>query len=321
MQKLNQWGRIGMATFNISDALTLVSVVDEGSFAAAAKKAGISASVISKRISRLETQLRVQLIQRTTRSLALTESGTLFYERCQKINADIKEVGSEVSQRHQTPSGLLRINVPMSFGQVHLVPAVNDFLELYPEIHIELILGSQYASFIHNGLDVAIFIKDLPNTHLLKSRKITVRSKGVYGAPSYFKRFGLPKTPSDLVNHNCLIYQAEPGNQLGIGQKFSWHFAHDQETIQVPVSGNLRINSSQALVTTALAGKGLAKLSSFMVTEEIKNGGLISVLEDYCERDIDIHAAYPNQQFLPSKVRVFIDFLIERFQSENYWHG
>ncbi|EHL30794.1 LysR family transcriptional regulator [Legionella drancourtii] len=310
-----------MANFNISDALTLVCVVDEGSFAAAAKKAGVSSSVISKRISRLESQLRIQLIQRTTRSLALTESGKIFYERCQKIKTEISEATAEVLQHHQTPSGLLRINVPMSFGQVHLVPAVNDFLELYPEIQIELILGSQYASFIHNGLDVAIFIKDLPNTHLLKSRKITVRSKGVYGAPSYFKRFGLPKIPGDLVNHNCLIYQAEPGNQLGIGQRFEWHFCHEQKTIIVPVAGNLRINSSQGLVTAALAGNGVAKLSSFMVTEEIKNGSLVSVLEDYCERDIDIHAVYPNQQFLPSKVRVFIDFLIERFQSENYWHN
>lgn len=310
-----------MVLFNISDALTLVSVVEEGSFAAAAKKEGVSSSIVSKRITRLEDQLRVKLIQRTTRSLGLTENGKRFYERCKKIKAEIREATAEVLQHHQNPSGLLRVNVPMSFGQVHLVPAINDFIALYPEIHVELILGSQYASFIHNGLDLAIFIKDLPNTHLLKSRKITVRSKGVYGAPSYFKRFGVPKTPADLVHHNCFIYQAEPGTQLGIGQKFEWSFRTGKEALIVPVSGNLRINSSQGLVTAALAGNGLIKLSSFMVTEEIKNGSLMSVLEDYCERDIDIHAAYPHQQFLPSKVRVFIDFLIERFQSERYWNN
>jgi DNA-binding transcriptional LysR family regulator len=310
-----------MTEFNINDALAFVSVVEDGSFAAAAKKGGISASVISKRISRLEDQLRVQLIQRTTRSLALTERGQLFYERCKRIKAEINEATSEILQHHQHPSGLLRINVPMSFGQVHIVPAVNDFISVYPEIQIELVLGSQYASFIHNGLDLAIFINDLPNTHLLKSRKITVRKRGVYGAPRYFEGREIPKTPHDLIHHNCLIYQPEPGNQLRIGQKFEWQFCNEKDIITVPVSGNLRINSSQGLVKSAVAGSGLVKLSSFMVTNELKNGSLISVLADYCERDIDIHAAYPNQRFLPSKVRVFIDFLIERFQSEHYWNG
>ncbi len=309
-----------MGNFNINDALAFVSVVDEGSFAAAAKKWGISSSVISKRISRLENQLRVQLIQRTTRSMSLTESGQIFYERCKRIKAEIKDAASVVLQNHQNPSGLLRINVPMSFGQVHLVSAVNDFIVLYPEIQIELILGSQYASFIHNGLDLAIFIKDLPDTHLLRSRKITVRSTGVYGAPDYLKRCGIPTTPDELANHNCLIYQSEPGNQLGIGQKYEWRFCNDKEKIIVPVSGNLRINSSQGLVKAALAGVGLVKLSSFMVTEETKSGRLISVLDDYCERDIEIHAAYPNQRYLPSKVRVFIDFLIARFRSDYYWN-
>ena len=296
--------------FNINDALVFVSVIDEGSFASAAKAWGLSSSVISKRISRLENQLRVQLIQRTTRSMSLTESGQIFYERCKQIRADIKTAATDVLQHHHHPSGLLRINVPMSFGQVHLIAAVNDFLMLYPDIEIELIMGSQYASFIHNGLDLAIFINDLPNTHLLKSRKITVRSTGVYGTPAYFKRFGFPTTPDELVHHNCLVYQSEPGNQSGIGQKYEWRFGNGKDKITVPVSGNLRINSSQGLVKAALASIGLVKLSSFMVTEETKNLRLLSVLDEYCERNIDIHAAYPTQRYLPPKVRAFIDFLI-----------
>lgn len=168
-----------MADFNINDAMAFLSVVDEGSFASAGKKWGISSSVISKRISRLENQLRVQLMQRTTRSMILTEAGQIFYESCKRIKAEIHEAAVDILHHHQDPSGLLRINSPMSFGQVHLMPAINDFMLLYPEIQIELILGSQYDSFIQNGLDLAIFIKDLPNTHLLKSRKITVRSNGV----------------------------------------------------------------------------------------------------------------------------------------------
>lgn len=135
-------------------------------FAAAAKKLFISSSVISKRISRLENQLRVQLIQRTTRTMTLTESGQLFYEHCKRIKSEINDAADIIQQQHQIPSGLLRINAPMSFGQVHLIPAVNDFLALYPE---------------------------------------------------------------DLTRHNCLIYQSEPGNSLGIGQKHEWCFYDEKK--------------------------------------------------------------------------------------------
>jgi DNA-binding transcriptional LysR family regulator len=308
-----------MTDFIIGDALVFISVAEEGSFAAAAKKLFISPSVISKRISRLENQLRVQLIQRTTRTMSLTESGDLFYEHCKRIKAEINDAADKVLQQHQIPSGLLRINVPRSFGQVHLIPAINEFLFLYPEMKIELIFGSQYANFIYKGLDLAIFINDLPNTSLLKSRKIAVRNNGVYGSPQYFERFGMPEIPDDLRKHNCLIYQSEPGNSLGIGQKHEWRFYKNKEKLIIPVSGNLRINSNQGLVKAAIAGVGLVKLSSFMVTEEIKTGKLLSILNNYCEHNINIHAAYPSQRYLPYKVRIFIDFLLERFNSENYW--
>lgn len=308
-----------MAEFIISDALIFISVAEEGSFTTAAKKLFISPSVISKRISRLENQLQVQLIQRTTRTMTLTESGELFYEHCKRIKSEINDAADRVLQQHKSPSGLLRINVPSSFGQVHMIPAVNDFLALYPEMSVELIFGSHYANFIYKGLDLAIFINDLPDTSLLKSRKIAVRNNGVYGSPAYFQRFGMPQTPEDLSTHNCLIYQSEPGNSLGIGQKHEWRFYKEQQRLNIPVTGNLRINSNQGLVKAAIAGVGLVKLSSFMVTEEIKAGKLLSVLDTYCEHNINIHAAYPNQRYLPSKVRVFIDFLLERFNSNDYW--
>ena len=311
---------MNMAEFNINDALAFLSVVDEGSFAAAGKKWSLSSSVMSKRISRLEENLRTQLLQRTTRSMILTEAGQKFYESCKRIRSEVQDAAADISEHHQKPSGLLRINSPMSFGQVHLMPAINDFVLLYPDIDVELILGSQYDSFIQNGLDLAIFIKDLPNTHLLKSRKITVRSNGVFGSPSYLSRMGLPLKPSDLTRHNCLVYQAEPGNQFGMALRHQWHFYRGDENFAIDVKGNLRVNSHQALVKSALAGIGLVKLSSFMVTDEVKEGRLISVLQDYCKRDVDIHAVYPSQHYLPSKVRVFLEFLTERFNSEAYWH-
>ncbi|HSW71460.1 MAG TPA: LysR family transcriptional regulator [Gammaproteobacteria bacterium] len=310
-----------MSEFIITDALTFVTVIDEGSFAAAARKWFISSSIVSKRISRLENHLRVQLIQRTTRSLALTESGQLFYLHWKRIKSEISEAEMDVMQHHQQPRGLLRINSPVSFGQVHLVPAINDFIQRYPDIQIELILGSQYVGFIYSGLDLAIFIKELPNTPLLKFRKITQRSTGVYGAGSYFKKFGLPQKPEDLINHNCLIYQSEPGTIFAQGHhSHVWSFLDRSKKIKIPVKGNLRINNNQALMKAAVAGIGLAKISSFLVTEELKNGSLQEVLGPYNEHGIDIHAAYPNQRYLPFRVKLFIDFLIERFQSETYWN-
>lgn len=306
-----------MNEFLMNDALAFLSIIEEGSFAQAAKKCCISASVISKRLTRLESHLGTQLLQRTTRNIALTETGQIFYEKCKRIRADIIDAAAHVSKYHQKPAGLLRINAPMSFGHVHLMPAINEFMQKNPAIRVELILGSQYASFIHYGLDLAIFIKDLPNTHLLKSRKIALRSTGVYGSRHYFENHPEPKIPEDLINHNCLIYQSEPGNSFG--QKNEWVFYRDGYKLRIPVSGNFKVNSSQALVKAAVAGVGLVKLSSFMVTVEIKNNLLVNVLADYNVKDIDIHAAYPNQRYLPHKVKLFIDFLVERFGSQEYW--
>jgi DNA-binding transcriptional LysR family regulator len=306
-----------MTEFMMTDAMAFLTVVDEGSYAAAAKKWSLSSSVISKRITRLEQNLHVQLLQRTTRKILLTETGQIFYDRCKRIKAEINDAAADVLQHHQHPSGLLRINAPMSFGQVHLMPAINDFVRLNPDIKIELILGSQYSSFILNGLDLAIFIKDLPESNLLKSHKIAVRHTGIYGSPKYFAENPAPLKLDDLKNHNCLIYQYEPGK---LGEKYEWFFYQEGHRIRIPVNGNLRINSSQALVKSAVAGIGLARLSSFMVTEEVKKGKLISVLSEFCARDIQIHVAYPNQRYLPYKVKVFLEFLLERFRSEFYWN-
>lgn len=308
-----------MSDFLLNDALTFMNIVEQGSFAGAAKVLGISASVVSKRISRIEEQLKAKLLQRTTRSIALTEAGQLFYEHCKRIKAQINDAALEISQHHEQPTGLLRINAPMSFGQVHLISAVNDFLLLNKDVQIELILGSQYASFIHNGLDIAIFIKDLPRTELLRSHPIALRRTGIYGSPAYFKQHGVPTLPEELRQHNCLVYQSEPGTQLSVGQKKEWQFVRGKENFYVPVTGNLRVNSSQALVKAALANLGLVRLSSFMVTDEVKEGQLQSVLADFCPQDIDIHVAYPAQRYVPSKVKAFVKYLMERFDSDAYW--
>jgi DNA-binding transcriptional LysR family regulator len=286
-----------MKKFILNDALSFLSVVAEGSFAAAAKKWGISPSVISKRITRLETDLGVQLLQRTTRKLALTEVGQNFYDRCERIESEINEAATIVSETQQQVSGTLRVNAPMSFGHRHLIPAVRDFMQTYPAVQIELILGSRFSNLIDNSLDLAIYVKDVPNTHALKARRVALRHTGIYGTREYFDRFGIPKTPADLKHHNCLIFQSEHGHMGTI--KHEWLFYADKMELPIPVTGNLKANSNEALARACLAGVGLARLSSFMVTDDIKSGKLISVLNHYCPRDIAIHAVYPNQRHIP----------------------
>jgi DNA-binding transcriptional LysR family regulator len=305
-----------MKNFILSDALTFLSVVSEGSFAAAAQKWGISPSVISKRISRLETDLGVQLLQRTTRKLALTEIGQQFYTRCERIESEINDAATIISETQQTVSGTLRVNAPMSFGHRYLIPAVKAFMQEYPDIQIELVLGSRYAKLIDNNLDLAIYIKDLPNSPTLKARRIALRHTGIYATPSYLQQHGTPKIPDDLRNHNCLINQSESSG-ISLNLKHEWLFYDKDHELQVSINGNFKANSNEALARACLAGLGIARLSSFMVTEEIQNGKLVSLLDAYCPRDIAINAVYANQQHIPRKLRVFIDFLVQRFNDSN----
>ncbi len=304
-----------MEKFILSDALSFVNVVQDGSIAGAAKKLGVSPSNLSKRLTRLEKQLDVQLLTRTTRRLVLTEVGQQFYERCTRIQSEIQEAEEVILQTHQKAQGTLRVNAPTSFGQAYLISAIHAFLQRYPDIQVELILGSQFADFMEHRLDLAIHLNELPNKSLFRTRRITYRSTGVYASPSYLKHHGIPETPADLTIHNCLTYQPKAINMANSSLKHDWLFYYKKNELKVSVSGNFKVNTSQALVSAALSGLGIVRLSSFMVTEEVKTGRLISLLKNYCPHHINVLAAYPNQRFLPSKVRVFIDFLVEHFKS------
>jgi DNA-binding transcriptional LysR family regulator len=306
-----------MTDFIINDALTFVTVIDTGSFTTAAKKLSISPSVLSKRLKRLEEFLQIQLTQRSTRKIILTDSGNVFYEHWKRIREAIDEANTNIIKHQELPYGILRINSPTSFGEIHMIPAVNDFIKLYPEMQVELILGSRYAEFIYHGLDLAIFIKELPNSMALKAHKITTRTTGIYGSARYFQQYGIPQTPLELSQHNCLLFKPEITIN-SIAKDHEWLF-FDKKPIAVAVKGNFQSNNNRALVKLAIAGIGLVRVSNFMVTEAIKNGSLQQVLQSYSEIATDIHVAYPAQRFTPYKVKLFINFLSKRFHSQGYW--
>lgn len=301
-----------MKRYMLADLLSFVTVASAGTFTAAGTQLGISHSVLSKRIKRLEEHLGIQLLSRTTRQLHLTDAGERVYRECEQIKQGLESVIAELGHLQEEPQGILRVHAPMSFGQLHLAQAIGDFIQHHPKIQIELILGNAPINLLEHGIDVGIFIKELPDSSLI-ARRIGLRRMHVCGSPEYFAKYGLPKTPEELSSHNCLLYQLQPQQQ-------KWLFHSSKGDILVKVSGNLRINSSQALANAAVAGVGIVKLPGYMVNREIQSGKLISILKQYCPKDIGIYATYPYTQYPNLKVKVFIDFLADRFSGEKYWN-
>lgn len=298
----------------LDDLMLFVQVVDTKSFSLAAKELGVAKSMVSKHINQLETRLNARLLNRSTRKLSLTEAGRLLYDHCKRIQQDIDTAIQAVSSTHDTPRGMLRINAPLSFGHLHLIPAIADFNQKYPEIEVELLLGSQYANLIETGLDLAIQIKDLPDSNLI-AKKLAVRSTQVCASPRYFAEHGFPQTPYDLKQHNCLVYRTQ-------GQvSDEWRFVIDGQDKIIKVGGDFQVNSSLGLARAAKSHAGIVKLPGYMINDEVQTGELVTVLNEFCPRDIGIYMVYPQNRFLAPKVKAFVDFLTARFASEQYWNN
>ncbi len=290
----------------MSEMVVFSRVVEAGSFSEAARRLGSSKSAVSRQVTRLEGRLGVQLLQRTTRRLALTEAGRLFHERCAKIIREVEEAELAVSHAQRAPRGLLRVNAPMSFGQLVLAPAVPAFLSHHSELRVELVLDDRRVDAVEGGFDVTIRIADrLPDSSAI-ARRIAPTRVVVCGAPCYLERRGVPRTPADLASHECLVYS----------HRDRWLFRGPSGAEWVGVSGRLRANNGDALREAVLAGLGLGQIPSFIVAADIARGALEVVLERFEERSASIWALYSPTRHLSTKVRAFIDFLAERFASE-----
>lgn len=289
----------------LNDILLFVSVVEAEGFSRAAKKLSLDVSSLSKRIIRLEKNLKTQLLQRTTRQMTLTESGEVLYQYARQIKQQLQDLQSNITKLNHTPSGKLKISTPHSLGSTHLIGAVRDFLALYPEIHCELILGNQTKNPIHDNVDVLISIKPLEDVNLI-AKKIADRTTGIYASPSYLKKYGIPKAPQDLLKHNCLMH-------LDRSEKNFWTFDVDGVSEHIPVKGNFCANSNAALLSAATAGLGLAKLPSFMADGQIQSKKLVSVLSPFRPEPTPVYAIYAKHRVLPQKIKLFVDFLTQHF--------
>ena len=297
---------------SLTDIAVFVRVVEEGSFTAAAAKLGLSKSVVSKYVTRLEERLGARLLNRTTRRLSLTEVGRAFHTRSQLGLRELEEAEAEVSRLQGAPRGVLRINSPMSFGVLHIAPALPEFLALYPELTVDMNLDDRQIDLIEEGFDLAIRIGELPDSSLV-ARRLGPCHHVVCGSPGYFEKLGIPRTPEDLRQHNAITfkYQDSPSE---------WHFVRpDGSVVRVPVSGTIQMNNSLGLREALLRNVGITLTPSFVVGADISAGRLRTVLTEYRALELSIYAVYPERRHLSPKVRAFVDFLARRITDSPYW--
>jgi DNA-binding transcriptional LysR family regulator len=290
---------------------TFVTVVSEGSFSGAAEHLVMSPQLVSKYVGQLETRLNVRLLNRSTRTLSITEAGQAYYDRCRQVLADIDEMESAVGELTVKARGTLRINAPMSFGVSHLSRAIAQYQRIEPDVTISLTLNDRVVDIVSEGFDLAIRIARLGESTLV-ARKLAPARLVVCGAPSYFQQRGIPETPEVLGEHDCLGYTYSSDHD-------QWTFERDSETHKVKIKARFSANNGDALRLAAISGAGLVLLPTFIVGEDIAAGRLQRVLNDFRVEDLNIFAVYPHRQYLSAKVRTFVDFLGDYFGSPPYW--
>lgn len=289
-----------------------VRVVEEHSFAAAARHLRLSPAMVSAHVRALEEHLGARLLNRTTRSLNLTDVGRAYHERCAFLLAELEQAERVASALHMTPRGVLRINASPAFGARQLAPAIAAFTAAYPDMSVEMTVSDRFVDLVEEGYDLAIRVEPLRDSSLIVRRLAPLRMV-VCGAPSYLETRPMPRHPNDLKAHNCLtLSQLSPQGE--------WHFRDpDGGKQMVRVSGTLRSNSAEALRAAALRGQGLICLPSYLIGKELRRGDLVPVLLDHAPAGSAINALYPHRVHLSAKVRSFVDFLVARFGQEPSW--
>ncbi|MEJ6521180.1 LysR substrate-binding domain-containing protein [Shewanella bicestrii] len=281
-----------------------VTVVECGSFSAAGQKLGLSKSAISKRITQLEQHLGIQLLQRTTRSLSLTDAGARYFEYIRPAVLLTQEGLDAISELQQTPKGNLRISVPMVFGRLYIAPLIAEFLKRYPDIQLQMQMDDKTTDLIAGGFDLAIRIGELPDSSLI-ARKIAPCLSVICASPAYLAQHGLPMVPRELAQHNCLFY-----SYFQDGVEWSFHSPDGMQRIQP--KGNYQVNNSDAIHLACLDGFGIANLPRFIVESDLQAGRLQALLTDYPLPEHGIYAVYPQRKYLPTKVTVLIEFLRDK---------
>ncbi|WP_437300250.1 LysR family transcriptional regulator [Sorangium sp. So ce426] len=285
----------------------LVATVETGSFSGAARRLGVTPSAVSRRVMRLEQELGVALLARTTRSLRLTDDGQAFYARCVRIVEELGEATEAIARASKKPVGLLRVDAPVALGRDVIAPGLPRFAARYPDVRINLTLRDQHVDPVAEGLDLLVRIGPLGDSSLV-ARRLGASRLVHCAAPSYIARRGAPATPADLARHDCVGYLRD-GRPAG----FRFLTGDGDAVLEVPISGPFHANDVDVLRRLAIAGSGIIAMFDFLAKEALAEGTLVTVLDEFPTTTWPIHALYPKNRHLLPKVRVFVDFLAEIF--------
>jgi DNA-binding transcriptional LysR family regulator len=290
-----------------SDMAILVAVVDAGGFSPAARKLNMTHSAISKRVQRLEDRLGVQLLLRTTRTMTLTDAGARYVREARPIIEDIQAMEAAVIHDSDAPRGTLKVTSSSAFGHHRIVPAVIDFMRIYPDVKVNLTLTDALADIRHERIDVAIRSGAVTDQSLV-AHKLASNERLICASPAYLAAHGTPAKPSDLSDHRCL--------KLNFESRFNdWEF-RSSSSREIRMEGDFTCNSLEGIRTACREGAGIARLPEYMVSDDLKAGRLVPLLQDFSRSsDSAIYALRAASDFVPAKTRVFIEFLSDRFAS------
>lgn len=287
-------------------------VVQSGSISAASRTLNMSISAVSRYVNFLEEDLNVRLLNRTTRSQSLTEAGEFYFQRTVKILKELELIRRSASAYSSSTDGLLRVQCRSSVGASVISSALPEFCRQHPDLKVDLLLTDDKVDLVYEGIDMAIWLGFLEDSSLIAKRLAPSR-RYLVASPEYLERRSVPTQPIEIQNHDCLVF-------TGAGNRDTWTFEKNSEVVEIPVSGTVRCNNSQALLNCVLGGTGIALLHSWMVRKELERGTLVTVLSDYNinpnSRDTALYAVYPYTKTLPVKVRFFIDYLANLFARE-----
>lgn len=291
---------------------TFVAVVDARSFTLAAERCGISKALVSRQVQELEQSLGVKLLNRSTRRIGLTQAGERFYERCARLVADADAAVRDVEELSRGGAhGLIRISTAITFGRMHLLPAVRDFLALNPGIQIEVMLAERFADLISGNTDLVVRLAEEPRLSNLVARRLAAVQWLVVASPDYIARQGAPQHPRDLLQRNCLVYDKPKGGD--------WRFTGPDGEVAVKVAGNLRANVAEGLLDAVQGGLGIAALPSFALGDALRSGRLVQLLPGYRLTESTLYAVFLPDRRLPERIRSFVQFLAERYAGTPAW--
>lgn len=294
----------------LQEMMSFIAVVEAGSFVGAAEVNGVSKAAVSRHVATLEQRLGVRLLHRTTRRLSLTDDGLRFHARAKELLTSLEELESELTSHTAEAAGLLRVNVPVTFGILHLAPLWARFAERYPKVSLDVSLNDRMVDVVEEGYDLAVRITRMPNSQLV-SRKFASTRLVACASPQYLRKHGSPAHPSELTRHRVISYSYWV-------KRDEWTFAGPDGEVSVRTRPFMHSNNGDTCRAAALQHQGIILQPDFIIGDALRRGELVEVLPGFRSAELDIHAVYPSRKHLPIKTRRMVDFLVESFRTPSW---